>query len=103
MEDILTCKCGWYGSVTGSECRCCPDCGNGDLTWLSYLQKRVKELEDVILKYGNNPAGFDWAVLDELDKQEERIKELKDALGNYGQHKPDCSYAPCNCGFAQYK
>jgi len=50
-----------------------------DLEWARQKQ-RIKQLEDAILKYGNNPAGFDWAVLDELDKQEERIKKLENAL-----------------------
>ena len=49
-SEILFCKCGWYGKVEdqdalGSECGCCPDCGNEDLRWLSDLFKRIKELE----------------------------------------------------------
>ncbi|KKN74462.1 hypothetical protein LCGC14_0390820 [marine sediment metagenome] len=48
-EDILICKCGWWGKMEqqdalGSECGCCPDCGNEALVWLSKLQGRFKEL-----------------------------------------------------------
>jgi len=36
MEDKLVCKCGWTGTVDeqealGTECGCCPKCGNEDL------------------------------------------------------------------------
>lgn len=49
-NEILVCKCGWYGRVEdqdalGSECGCCPDCGNEDLVWLSKLQEQLKEFE----------------------------------------------------------
>jgi len=51
MEDILICKCGWWGKfgdqdALGSKCGCCPDCGNEDLKWLSDLRKRIKELKE---------------------------------------------------------
>jgi hypothetical protein len=32
------------------------------------LQSDNEKLKEAILKYGNNPAGFDWAVLDEIDR-----------------------------------
>lgn len=51
-EDILTCRCGWYGSIEdqdalGSECGCCPICGNENLVWLSDLQKLL-DLQRII-------------------------------------------------------
>lgn len=50
MEELLICKCGWHRKVEdqdtlGSECGCCPDCGNEDLIWLNELQDRIKKLE----------------------------------------------------------
>lgn len=49
-KEILVCSCGWYGRVEdqdalGSECGCCPDCGNENLIWLNELQEKIKELE----------------------------------------------------------
>jgi len=53
MDDILICKCGWLGKVEkqdalGSECGCCPDCGDEDLKWLSDLRERIKVLETLL-------------------------------------------------------
>ena len=43
-NDRLICRCGWTGTVDdqdalGTECGCCPDCGNEDLEFLSELRK----------------------------------------------------------------
>ena len=41
------------------------------------LEKENKQLKAVIESYGNNPAGFDWAVLDKLDELEEALEEIE--------------------------
>lgn len=43
-NDRLICRCGWTGTVDdqdalGTECGCCPKCGNEDLKFLSELRK----------------------------------------------------------------
>lgn len=38
------------------------------------LEAENKRLKNAIREFGNNPAGFDWAVL-------ERIEDLEEALG----------------------
>lgn len=61
-KDILICKCGWWGSMEGqdalgTECGCCPSCGNEGLVWLSNLQERIKELERVLYNIAYKMAG----------------------------------------------
>jgi len=34
------------------------------------LQAKVGRLEKAILDFGNNPAGFDWAVLERIERLE---------------------------------
>jgi len=58
---LLVCKCGWYGAIEdqdalGSECGCCPDCGNEDLKFLIDLWKQIKELEALVKVYESKPA-----------------------------------------------
>lgn len=40
------------------------------------LQTENKQLKEAIENYGNNPAGFDWAVLDKIDKLEVALERL---------------------------
>jgi len=41
---------------------------------------RIKQLEKAIESYGNNPAGFDWTVLDRIEQLQEENKKLQAQL-----------------------
>lgn len=43
----------------------------------------INRLKEAILKYGNNPAGFDWAVLEEIEKLKEAYKAVNMCNANY--------------------
>lgn len=47
---------------------------------LDAQQGQIEQLKNAILKFGNNPAGFDWAVLDEIDKLQAENKKLSKIL-----------------------
>ncbi len=51
-------------------------------TKVEQLQVENKRLKKAIENYGNNPAGFDWAVLEKLDEQEIELEKLKALLQN---------------------
>jgi len=64
----------------------------------------IKQLQKAILEFGNNPAGFDWAVLDKLDEQERQIEQLQETVPSkiekeqqrlrgklYIQYREECS------------
>jgi hypothetical protein len=42
------------------------------------LEAENERLKNAIIDFGNNPTGFDWAVLGKLDKQEQEIERLTD-------------------------
>ena len=42
------------------------------------LQAEKELLKAAIESFGNNPAGFDWAILERLDKLEGENEQLKD-------------------------
>lgn len=42
--------------------------------------KKIDQLERAIESFGKNPAGFDWAVLDELDTQEQEIEQWQELV-----------------------
>ena len=39
------------------------------------LEAENKQLKEAIIAYGNNPAGFDWAVLVKIDKLEQLLDD----------------------------
>lgn len=48
------------------------------------LKEQIEQREKAINAYGNNPAGFDWAVLDKIDRLERALKIAKDHIGYAG-------------------
>jgi len=75
MDDILVCKCGWWGYIEnqdalGSECGCCPDCGNEDLIWLSKLLERIQELEAEIVRLKTQmlPNEYEQTAIEAMDE-----------------------------------
>ena len=53
------------------------------------LKKQIEQLQKAILDFGNNPAGFDWAILEKLDAFEVENETLKNLLRQ--SHAEVCS------------
>lgn len=54
--------------------------GSRDAEALAAVLDDHARLRKAINDFGKNPNGFDWAVLDKLDEQDEEIAELKAKL-----------------------
>jgi hypothetical protein len=91
---LLLCKCGWYGDVEdqdalGTECGCCPHCGNEDLVLASQaakaIERQARELE-VLRDYKRmaDCAGFAeggiHAVGEELIKRDQQLTAANSEL-----------------------
>lgn len=48
------------------------------------LKDENKRLKKAIEDYGNNPAGFDWAVLERMEQLEEAVSYAVGKLGKQG-------------------
>jgi len=109
--EILFCKCGWYGKVEdqdalGSECGCCPDCGNEDLEWPGDLFKRIKELEaenkqltlykeyvDTRINEGEMPWLFEiW-----LQNIDELARDLEEFIDDHPYEQQAVTKMPKSC------
>lgn len=50
---------------------------NKALNKIKKLLAENKRLKKAILNFGNNPAGFDWSVLEKIEELETKIKKLE--------------------------
>ena len=50
---------------------------------IASLQTKNKRLKKAILDFGNNPAGFDWGVLEKMDSLEAANAKLREALESW--------------------
>ena len=61
-----------------------------DKSKFAEVEAENKRLKKAIEDYGNNPAGFDWAVLEEIEQLKEALEWIRDA-----SERPKCL---CLCG-----
>ncbi len=56
---------------------------------LAQRDETIKQLQKAINDFGNNPMGFDWAVLgriDELERENERLQAIESKIQDYAHH-----------------